>query len=378
MKTALTSSSPATALVGAALLAEVEARKERANGLYGRELYDSALMHYFNAIWLLKPKRPSYPPVLNEQQPATGAAAAPLLGGWHGVTAGAADVAARESALRVSLHLNVAAVALKKGDPELAREACTQLLDAQKTSAYPKALYRLALAHEQLGDAHAAVKALTRLLAIDSDHLEARSLLGKLKGSSANGEGSTRNDDDSDSSDSGVGASERPPSASALAPAPAPATQPNQVTPAAQVMTSSSRHINQTSDSGADDDASDIDSDDETLAQREARLQRDFEEGERRREQFYARRSAKARARARGDSVEDSDDEGLSAAEQDAKTLAALQAEREGREGGSSAPRSDGMGRFFRIMLTLVSSLMAVFAVAVAYQADSKMGQRTM
>ena len=49
-------------------------------------------------------------------------------------------------ALRLTLHLNVAACALRREDYYLAREACTFVLAAQPAS--PKALYRLAQAHE--------------------------------------------------------------------------------------------------------------------------------------------------------------------------------------------------------------------------------------
>ena len=164
---------PAAAqLEGTELLEEVDRLKTTANDLFKRDLFDPALQAYLSAIWLLKPSpRPMYHEALNGQLPPLGADAAPFLGGWrggasaHGSGAAAvsspqdeaddeaegaspdpapdsADDATREAGLRMALHLNVAACALKRGDHELAREACAQLVDAHGEQ--PKALYRAA------------------------------------------------------------------------------------------------------------------------------------------------------------------------------------------------------------------------------------------
>ena len=81
--------------------------------------------------------------------------------------------------LRLTLHLNVAACALRREDYYLAREACTFVLAAQAAS--PKALYRLAQAHEGRDETSAALRALNLLLQHDSQNREARQMRERLK-----------------------------------------------------------------------------------------------------------------------------------------------------------------------------------------------------
>ena len=125
----------AATLTGAALLDEVQSKKDLANDLFRRaastgyaKLYDAALQFYLSAVWLLKPEKAEYPEVLTGEVPAVGSGAVPLLGGWSGGTAASGtgasaedeELASRETELRTSLHLNIAACALKREDHVLA------------------------------------------------------------------------------------------------------------------------------------------------------------------------------------------------------------------------------------------------------------------
>jgi hypothetical protein len=84
-------------------------------------------------------------------------------------------------ALRVALHLNVAACALKRTDWYLAREAAKVVLADEP--GHPKALYRLAQAWDGAGDSSEAMRTLQRLLKLEGQHqnLEARRLLADVK-----------------------------------------------------------------------------------------------------------------------------------------------------------------------------------------------------
>ena len=84
-------------------------------------------------------------------------------------------------ALRMTLHLNVAACALKRTDWYLAREAAKVVLADEP--GHPKALYRLAQAWDGAGDSSEAMRTLARLLKLEGQHqnLEARKLLADVK-----------------------------------------------------------------------------------------------------------------------------------------------------------------------------------------------------
>jgi len=83
--------------------------------------------------------------------------------------------------LRNSLHLNVAACALKKEDWYLARVAAEKVLAVDPES--PKALYRLAQAHNGASELKEAVRALSTLLKVEGqrDNREARRLLADVQ-----------------------------------------------------------------------------------------------------------------------------------------------------------------------------------------------------
>ena len=83
-------------------------------------------------------------------------------------------------ATRMTLQLNVAAAALKLSDWPSALRACEHVLAGEVS--HPKALYRLAQAHEGAGDLGAAMAVLHgELLQHDPNHREGKRLLAALK-----------------------------------------------------------------------------------------------------------------------------------------------------------------------------------------------------
>lgn len=280
-----TQTQKAAALSGSELLDAVEERKTTANSLYGRELYEPALLVYLSAIWLLKPpSRPQYPEVLSGQVPPDGADAVDLLGGWRG---GVSDAESRESALRLSLHLNVAACALKKTDHYLAREACSQVLERGENA---KALFRLAQSLNGLGENRGAIRALSRLLKMEGEqnHKEGRKLLAELKARDAAEKELYRGM----SGKEGFGSSEVP--STAPPPDPNKKEEDPQITKLRQMF--GGGHMGPPPSSRNDES----DSDDEAPAASEARLQQNFEEGEERRNKFYADKTREKGAEERG------------------------------------------------------------------------------
>lgn len=83
------------------------------------------------------------------------------------------------AALRTSLHLNVAAAALKLSAWAVAKAACEKVLSMEEGN--PKALFRLAKALEGEGDLKPAIAALVALIKKDVKNREARQLLDVLK-----------------------------------------------------------------------------------------------------------------------------------------------------------------------------------------------------
>jgi len=84
-------------------------------------------------------------------------------------------------ALRQTLHLNVAACAIKKADYHLAKVACEYVLKAD--AAHPKALYRLAQAYDGAGDTAKVQSTLAGLLKLEGqeNNRDARKLLADVK-----------------------------------------------------------------------------------------------------------------------------------------------------------------------------------------------------
>jgi len=76
--------------------------------------------------------------------------------------------------LCTSLHLNLAASALKASEWPIAKAACERVLAIDETHA--KATFRLAKAHEGAGDGHAALAVLAPLLKREPQNGDARRL----------------------------------------------------------------------------------------------------------------------------------------------------------------------------------------------------------
>lgn len=81
--------------------------------------------------------------------------------------------------LRCGLHLNVALCALKREDFYLAREACKYVLSVRPDD--PKALFRLAQAHEGEGELSRAINTISSLVRKEPTNREARRLLTELR-----------------------------------------------------------------------------------------------------------------------------------------------------------------------------------------------------
>ena len=89
-------------------------------------------------------------------------------------------VAERDS-LRLSLHLNLAAAALKLDQWLIARTACEYVLMIEGAAAAPKARYRLAQALDGEKDYALACEVLERLLENDASNAEAAALLAAIR-----------------------------------------------------------------------------------------------------------------------------------------------------------------------------------------------------
>ena len=115
----------------------------------------------------------------SESAPDSATAAEAGTDGAPAGSAGDAEGAARAAALRVSLHLNVAAAALKLLLWPIVKAACEAVLRVEPSNS--KALFRLAKAHEGEGDLKAAVAALVTLIKGDKANGDARRMLDAVK-----------------------------------------------------------------------------------------------------------------------------------------------------------------------------------------------------
>ncbi len=159
-----------------------------ANALFAAGRWRVAQIGYLVALWLLRRGSAACPSVCcaavamgrtDGPQFDQGLAEVPAI---IGVAEYAADEAAPSggaAALCTSLHLNLAAAALKTSDWPIAKAACARVLAADE--AHAKAAFRLAKAHEGEGDRQAALAALAPLLKRDPQHAEARRLREALR-----------------------------------------------------------------------------------------------------------------------------------------------------------------------------------------------------
>ena len=163
----------------AALLAEADATKARANALYGAGHVAGAMRKWLRANWYLRDDD-------DDDDDDDGVLDGPMVaavgtGGGGGGGAGRFGAAHAEEvlALRVSLHLNMAAAALKLGELDGARAAAEVAVALQPGAAKP--LYRLAQAQLAQHE-HAQVAAtLETLLRHEPGHAEAAALLRRAR-----------------------------------------------------------------------------------------------------------------------------------------------------------------------------------------------------
>ena len=138
--------------------------KDQANTYFSSDRSVLALQGYLTSIWLLKHGDP--PPVraLTRREHPTGSDTIAALGAGVPPTAGAPPEPEATQLLRRTLHLNVAAAALRLSDWAAARAACEFVLDGCPQN--PKAIFRLAKAHEGAGELAKASNALHELLEV--------------------------------------------------------------------------------------------------------------------------------------------------------------------------------------------------------------------
>jgi len=152
------------------LIAAAQDLKERANALYSAGFTAGAMRKYLRATYLLQggsePEKVSSPLVL-------------VLGAGTGESHFGDEHMEQVKALRLSLHLNLAAAALKLNELRGALVAAEYALELQPGGAKP--LFRQAQAKLALHDHAGARSALTTLLKASPDNKEARRLLEQVR-----------------------------------------------------------------------------------------------------------------------------------------------------------------------------------------------------
>jgi tetratricopeptide (TPR) repeat protein len=152
--------------------------KEQANAHFQAGRWRVAIVGYLAGVWFLKRGDPPCPQLIAcEEAGLDGVAAA--LGAGTGTGVDVLDGMDGVATLRLALHLNLAQAALKLSEWAIARVACEHALASEAT--HPKALYRLAKAHEGEGDLKQASSSLTRLLKIEPNNADARKVHDAIK-----------------------------------------------------------------------------------------------------------------------------------------------------------------------------------------------------
>ena len=160
-----------------ARVTKAEEYKSVANVQFKNGEWRMAIVGYISAVWLLRPGNPPCPRLLVTNEDFELAAEALGTGVW--ASAEQQDELPGAEALRLSLHLNVAAAALKLGEWRLARAACEFVLSVECDNV--KALYRLAKAREGIQDMSGAIATASRVLQLEPQNSDARRLLGALR-----------------------------------------------------------------------------------------------------------------------------------------------------------------------------------------------------
>lgn len=159
--------------------------KQEANVSFAAKQWQQALVGYTAGIWFLKRGEQRCPRVLASATDAAAYAEAPsALGAGEPTTdekALPAELDEQRESLRISLHLNLAAAALKLSKWEIARTACQFVLMVQGDEASSKARYRLARALEGEEQFDDAISILEKLIALDAANADAQKLLAELR-----------------------------------------------------------------------------------------------------------------------------------------------------------------------------------------------------
>ena len=171
---------------GAQRIVKGEECKAEANMNFANKDWLGALVAYLAGIWFLQRGEPPCPPIVASGSDGLDAVAAALGAGEPSFLGQSEppltkEQEARREAVRVTLHLNLAAAALKLRRWDICRTACQYVLMMDGADASPKALFRLAKAHEGEGSLAEAAAALERLLARDPANTDATKLLDAIR-----------------------------------------------------------------------------------------------------------------------------------------------------------------------------------------------------
>ena len=163
-----------------ARMVKAQEGKVEANSFFAAGDWRSSVISYLTCIWFLQ----------RGEQPCPSAVAS-QTDSLDGVSAALGDGASEEEeeergaverqALRVTLHLNLAAAALKLKEWEMARTACEFVFSALGYTAPSKAFYRLASAHAGEGSLPEAIALLEHLLTKEPSNMESALLCDELR-----------------------------------------------------------------------------------------------------------------------------------------------------------------------------------------------------
>ena len=145
-----------------ARMTKAQEGKAEANSFYAAGDWRSSVISYLTCIWFLQRGNQPCPSVIVNQTDSLDGVCAAL---GDGDSEEEEERGAQErQALRVTLHLNLAAAALKLEEWEIARIACEFVFSALGYTAPSKAFYRLAKAHAGEGSLPEAIALLEHLL----------------------------------------------------------------------------------------------------------------------------------------------------------------------------------------------------------------------
>jgi len=170
---------------GPARVAKAAECKAEANEQFAAKAWVASVSGFLAGIWFLQRGEPPCPSIVANAKLASFEDIPAALGFGEPcenepTSTLTKEEAASASALRVTLHLNLAAAALKLSQWVVARTACEFVLMVDGRAASPKARYRLAKALEGQGELQEAIAVLERLLELDADNADARAFVEAL------------------------------------------------------------------------------------------------------------------------------------------------------------------------------------------------------